>query len=173
MKFRILIISVAVFLLSIFLLYRYYTNAEENSINEKISIAESLIKSGKEATAIYDSVYTEFKHRGEVKSKHIKYSFTVDGKKIEDEKSFEEAPAEPIFTIIYLPSDPTIHAENPKADLELLNKLKLDKASGFWPWILFIGSIAIFFVTRRSYLNDLTEAKDMERFYREMEKQKK
>jgi hypothetical protein len=173
MKFRILIVSVAVFLLSIFLLFRYYTNAEENSINEKISKAESLIKSGKTTNATYDSVYTEFKHRGDVKSKSIKYSFVVDGKKFEDEKSFEEAPRESMFAIIYLPADPTIHAENPKGDLELLNKLKLDKASAFWPWTLFIGSLTIFFITRRSYLSDIEEAKDDERFYREMEKSKK
>jgi hypothetical protein len=168
MKLKILIASVAVFLLSIFLLVRFYTNAEENSINEKISKAESLLKSGKTAIATYDSVYTEFKHRGEVKSNYIKYSFIVDGKTITDEKSFtkKNTPEKSTFTIIYLPSDPTIHAENPNDDLAQLKKLKEEGTSGFWPWALLIGSILIFFLTRRSYLNDIAEAKEEEEFYK-------
>jgi hypothetical protein len=167
MKLKILILSVAVFLLSIFLLFRYYTNAEENSINERISKAESLIKSGKEIDAIYDSVYHEFKHRGEVKRKYIKYSFVINGKIFEGEKAIDDVPNESSFSLIFLPSDPNIHSENPKEDLEYLSKRKMEETSGFWPWTLFLGSILIFFITRKSYLNDITEAKEDERFYQE------
>lgn len=167
MKLKILILSVAVFLLSVFLLFRHLTNAEEKSVDEKIANANSLIQSGKEVTAVYDSVYTEFKRRGKVLEKYIKYSFTVDGKLYTDEKTIASVPVESTFMLIYLPSNPDIHSENPQADVETLNKQKAEGFSGFWPWTLFLGSIAVFFITRRSYLKDIQEAKDDERFYKE------
>lgn len=167
MKLKILILSVAVFLLSVFLLFRHLTNAEEKSVDEKISKANSLIQSGKEVSAVYDSVYTEFKKRDKVLEKYIKYSFTVDGKLYTDEKTIANVPVESTFMLIYLPTDPNVHSENPQNDLELLNKRKAEGFSGFWPWTLFFGSIAVFFITRRSYLKDKQEAKDDERFYKE------
>ena len=157
MKIKILSLSVAVFLLSLFLLFRFYTNARENEYDEKISTAQSLIKSGEKATAVYDSVYTEFKHRGDTKSIRIKYSFLVKGKVFNDEKSINEAPKEPTFSIVYLPSNPDIHAEDPQGDFEYYNKNIENKDSGVLAWSLFIGSILVFYCTRRSHLNEVRQ----------------
>jgi hypothetical protein len=143
------------------------TNSEEKSVDEKIANANSLIQSGKEVAAVYDSVYTEFKQREKVLEKYIKYSFTVDGKLYTGEKTIANVPVESTFTLIYLPANPNIHSENPQQDLEFLNKRKAEGFSGFWPWTLFFASIAVFFITRRSYLKGIQEAKDDERFYKE------
>jgi len=150
MKIKILSLSVAVFLLSLFLLFRFYTNAQEKSYNEKISNVESLIKSGKEVTAIYDSVYTKYRD-----FKTIKYSFRINGKEFQDDKIITNAIIkEPTFLLIYLPSNPEIHSEDPKGDLENYKKLNSDKDDGVLAWSLFIGSILIFYLTRRSYLSE-------------------
>jgi len=154
MRVKILSLSVAVFLLSLFLLFRFYTNAQEKSYNEKISNAKSLIDSGKEATAIYDSLVTEFKRRGNESHLSIKYSFDANGKTFTDDKQIIEAPKVSAFTIIYLPSNPEIHSEDPKGDLEYYKKLNSDKDSGVLAWSLFVGSILVFYLSRRSYLNE-------------------
>lgn len=167
MKLKILILSVVVFLLSIFLLVRFYTNFKENSINEKISNTRALIKTGKSTLATYDSTITVLKRRGNVVSKSINYSYIVNGKTYSDSKNISEMPSEVRFPIIYLPSDPDIHSENPKKDLEYLEKELKDKDSESLPWILFIVSITVFFITRKFYLKDLREEYEERKFFQE------
>jgi hypothetical protein len=157
MRIKILSLSVAVFLFSLFLLFRFYTNAREDDYNEKISIAQSLIKSGKENMAVYDSLYSELKRRGNQSYKRINYSFDVNGETFTDDKQIVEVPKESVFKIIYLPSNPEIHSEDPKGDLEYYKKLNSDKDSGVLAWSLFIGSVLVFYLTRRSYLNELRQ----------------
>jgi len=64
-------------------------------------------------------------------------------------------PASLYFLLFYLPENPNIHSENPKADLIYLNEQSKDKSSSVIPWILFFGSILIFFMVRKSYLKDI------------------
>jgi len=172
MKLRILILSVAVFLLSLFLLIRHYTNAREKSLNEDITIAQTLLKNGRPATAVYDTVYTETKIGGS-KHKLIKYYYDVEGKQFEGSKQIKELPATPVLDIVYLPSDPTTHLENPALELESLVRQKEDKSTSGLPWGLFSGSIIVFFITRKLYLNEKAEEREMGELERQYAKRGK
>lgn len=123
MKRKVLIISVFVLFMSVYSLIRHYGNFDEKSYTEKINNAELLIKEGQPVTAFYDSVYSEYKRRGNTANKSIKYFYKVNGKVYEDQIQIVEIPDSASFQLIYLPNDPDVHSTDPLKDkLYLKNK---------------------------------------------------
>jgi hypothetical protein len=165
LKIKVLILSVAVFIVSIILLFNHYSNAHEKDMQAKIQSTEQLLQSGVITVAVYDSVYSEFKRRGQTLSKSIKYRYTVDNKSFEDEKTIKDLPEEASFEITYLPSDPKIHSANPADDLVYYRKKLAEKSSSSLGWCLFITSVLVFVLVRRSYKKELEEQQEMDTLF--------
>jgi hypothetical protein len=162
MKPGILLLSSIVFILSLFLLFRHYTHAEEKSLEEQTAHAKALLVNGMTTTATFDSTYTAFRNQGTNKNKVINYSYQVNGKYFEGSQIVDDLPVERSFIVTYLPDDPAIHSINPQDVLNSLKKINPEKSSGFLPWTLFAASIATFFFTRKSYLRDIAENAELE-----------
>ncbi len=162
MKRKILILSVFVMLLSCYSLVKHYGKFEEKSYDEKISNFDALLKQGIATTAYYDSFYTEFKRRGSVKSKYIKYRFKANGDLINDEKQISTIPTTDTFLVTYLPSNPKIHSEDPLKEKSYFQKLKEKKSSSFLPWLFLFLSIGVVFFIRKLKLKELAHRNEIE-----------
>ncbi len=166
---KLLILSVLAIIFSGIYLIRFYTNQSIKKFEEKISTANLLIKTGKQTVALYDSSYTVFKHKSNTR-KSIKYSYTVDGKRFDDEKQFSDLPEEPIFVVTYLPNDPAINSQNPKEDLFYLQKsLEKEKhESPLFAWVivaLAIGCILLFIRNNKKEIEHRRSLKEMSKQY--------
>jgi hypothetical protein len=170
MKRKILILSVFVMLLSCYSLVKHYGKFEEKSYDEKISNFDALLKQGLTTTAYYDSVYYEFKRRGQVKGKFIKYSFKANRELFNDEKQISIIPNTDRFSITYLPSDPSIHSEDPLKEKTYFQKLKEKKSSSLVPWLFLFLSIAVFYFIRKLTLKELAERKEIEELSKQYNK---
>ena len=165
---KFLILSVLAIIFSGIYLIRFYTNQSIKSIEEKISTANSLIKNGKQTMALYDNSYTIFKHKSNTR-KSIKYSYTVDGKRFDDEKQFSDLPELPVFVVTYLPNDPAINSEDPKKDLLYYQKMleKDKKESPLFAWVIIVLAIGFILLFIRNNKKEIENRKSFE----EMSKQ--
>jgi len=166
---KLLILSVLAIIFSGIYLIRFYTNQSIKYLEAKISTANLLIKNGRQTIALYDSSYTVFKHRSNTR-KSIKYSYTVDGKRFDDEKQFSDLPKDPIFVVTYLPNDPAVNSQNPKEDLSYLQKsLEKEKhESPLFAWVvitLAIGCILLFIRNNKKEIENRRSFEEMSKQY--------
>jgi hypothetical protein len=103
------------------------------------------------------------------KSKFIKYSYTVDGKRFDKEKQFSDLPEDPAFVVTYLPNDPAINSEDPKKDLLYFQKsLEKEKnESPLFAWVIITLSIGCILLFIRNNKKEIENRKS----YEEMAKQ--
>lgn len=166
---KLLILSVLAIIFSAIYLIRFYTNQSIKSVEKKISTANLLIKNGKQTGALYDSSYTVFKHKSNTR-KSIKYSYTVDGKRFDDEKQFSDLPGEAVFIVTYLPNDPAINSEDPKKDLFYFQKLleKEKKESPLFVWVIIAlatGCILLFIRNNKKEIENRKSYEQMAKQY--------
>ena len=166
---KLLILSVLAIIFSGIYLVRFYTKKSIKNFEAKISTASLLIKNGRQTIALYDSSYTVFKHRSNTR-KSIKYSYTVDGKRFDDEIQFSDLPSETTFTVTYLPNDPAINSQNPKEDLLYLQKsLKKEKnESPLFAWVIIvlaIGCILLFIRNNKKEIENRRSFEEMSKQY--------
>jgi len=162
-KLKILILCVAVFSLSIFLLIRHYMNTEKNDITAKIHFSELLIKEGKTILATYDTVYSDYHRRGQTsKYMTISYFYKVKDKIYKKDKQILEVPVSDTLSVVYLPSNPNIHSENAHDDLEYQKKQLNNVSGSFLGWFLLIISVSVFYFIRKYYLREINEQLDSE-----------
>ncbi len=167
MKRKVLIISVFVLFISVYSLIRHYGNFDEKSYTEKINNAELLIKEGQPVTAFYDSVYSEYKRRGNTANKSIKYFYKVNGKVFEDQIQIVEIPDSASFPLIYLPADPDVHSTDPLKDKLYFEKQKDKKSTATLPWFFLIASLAIIIFIIKKFLKENAQQKEMEALSRQ------
>ncbi len=167
MKRKVLIISVFVLFMSVYFLIRHYGDFDEKSYTEKIMKANLLIKEGQHVTAFYDSVYSEYKRRGNTAQKSIKYFYKVNGKVYEDQTQIVEIPDSASFQLIYLPANPEMHSTDPLKDKLYFEKQKDKKSTATLPWFFLVASLVIIIYTIKNLLKENAQQKEMEALSRQ------
>ena len=100
-----------------------------NTTKGEREILEQLIAKGQETTGVLKS---EFEEKVtsiasiDMTTYNMTYSFKVGDQDYEGTKSFKELPDASEVDVKYLPSDPTVNAANPEAELVSLNEQKGD-----------------------------------------------
>jgi hypothetical protein len=166
---KLLVLSVFAIIACAIYLIRFYTNQSTKKFEKRISTANLLIRDGRQTIALYDNSYTEFK-RGSNKTKLIKYSYTVDGKRFDDKKQISVVPQEATFVLTYLPADPAINSQNPKEDLFYLQKsLEKEKnESPLFAWVIITlatGCIILFIRNNKKEIENRISIEEMSRQY--------
>lgn len=150
---RLIGVSLICFFSAFFLVTRYFEKSDKGKA-EKIANYQKLLKNGKHVIARYDTVYTVFEKNSTNPTKYINYYFSVNNKQYDDSKQIIEVPTEMLFDLIYLPSNPEIHSENPPKDLAYWQNMKVDHSFPFIAWFLFIATSAILINTFKKLLTN-------------------
>jgi hypothetical protein len=120
------------FLLPVFLLalgIQFTRDYFGGTSKEEKSNLEQLISQGEETMGFLNSEYTEktTKIAGlPIKTYEVGYTFKVGEKEYSGIKKLENPPTEPIVSVKYLPSEPTINAVDPVSALASLNESEGD-----------------------------------------------
>ena len=143
-RIRLILLSGILCLITSVILIRHYLSVPQNNYKDKIAQLNEIIKRGVEVQALYDSVYTEYKHHGQTFSREFHYSYIVNGKSYRQELSSVTTPQTLEIKVYYLPENPDIQSLNPQKEIEhyslLLNN---ETSSPTVTWYLFGGSICV------------------------------
>jgi hypothetical protein len=93
---------------------------------EEKSNLEQLMSQGEETMGVLKSEYTEktTKIAGlPIKTYEVGYTFKVGEKEYSGIKQLDNPPTEPVVSVKYLPSDPTINAVDPASELASLSEI--------------------------------------------------
>ena len=143
-RIRLILLSGVLCLITSVILIRHYLSVPQNNYKEKIAQLSEISKRGAEVQAVYDSVYTEYKHNGHTFSREFHYSYIVNGKTYRQELSSATTPQTLEVKVYYLPENPDIQSLNPYKEIDHYNSLlKNETSSPTTTWCLFIGSIIV------------------------------
>ena len=146
---KFLVLSLVVFIVSFWLLVRYFNDSDKKEIKEKIAKNESIIKSGKIVPIIFSKKVniTSYDDKPISYTRRFKYFInkTVFTKEITVEEESQLVEYENYKTIVCSINDPEIYSFSPKEDLKKYKiELKNHNAKNTFNWYLlfiFMGSI--------------------------------